>query len=548
MQAADTIFTNGDILTMVAEAGAEPASSGTAEALAVKDGRILAVGAGPEVLRTQGAGTRMIDLGGKTLLPGFLDGHSHFINAVRMARWANVSAPPVGTVRSIAELIAVLADAKARQGLKQGEWLVAYGYDGTTLADGRELTRADLDPHFPDIPIMVMHVSLHGAVLNTAGFAASEFDLFAPTPPGGMTARKPGSDEAAGLVMEHSFLPIFMHMPAPSEQQQLDAFAAAQALYAGNGYTTVQDAPMEPATRPLYHKAAEQGRLVLDFVGYVNWLEFPELLRTRGEPFKEGYHNHMRIGGVKIVADGSPQGKTAFWTKPLLTPGPNGEKDWRGEPNIVPEELNKLVKLAYDNDIQVMVHCNGDATIDMVLDAHKAAGAPAGKRTVIVHSQFVRPDQLDLYARYGFLVSFFTNHAFFWGDVHVENLGRERAWFLSPTRSAIARGLHFTNHSDFAVTPLNPMFILWTSVSRTSRSGQVIGPDERISPEQGLRALTIDAAYQYGEETEKGSLEVGKLADLVVLDRNPTKVPIDAIKDIKVTETFKEGSPVFRAA
>jgi predicted amidohydrolase YtcJ len=280
----------------------------------------------------------------------------------------------------------------------------------------------------------------------------------------------------------------------------------------------------------------------------VNWLEFPELLRTHGERFKEGYHDHMRIGGVKIVADGSPQGKTAFWTKPLLTPGPNGEKDWRGEPNIVPEELNKLVKLAYDNDIQVMVHCNGDATIDMVLDAHKAAGAPAGKRTVIVHSQFVRPDQLDLYARYGFLVSFFTNHAFFWGDVHVENLGRERAWFLSPTRSAIARGLHFTNHSDFAVTPLNPMFILWTSVSRTSRSGQVIGPDERISPEQGLRALTIDAAYQYGEETEKGSLEVGKLADLVVLDRNPTKVPVDAIKDIKVTETFKEGSPVFRAA
>ncbi len=543
MPEADTIFTNGDILTM---SGAE--GSGTAEALAVKDGRILAVGTGPEVLRTQGAGTRTIDLGARTLLPGFLDGHSHFINAIRMARWANVSAPPVGTVRSIAELIAVLADAKARQGLKPGEWLVAYGYDGTTLADGRELTRADLDPHFSDTPVMAMHVSLHGAVLNTAGFAASAFDLFAPTPPGGMTARKPDSDEAAGLVMEHSFLPIFMHMPAPSEQQQLDAFAAAQALYAGNGYTTVQDAPMEPATRPLYHKAAEQGRFILDFVGYVNWLEFPELLRTGGEKFKEGYHNHMRIGGVKIVADGSPQGKTAFWTEPLLTPGPNGEKDWRGEPNIAPEALNALVKLAYDNDIQVMVHCNGDATIDMVLDAHKAAGAPPGKRTVIVHSQFVRPDQLDLYARYGFLVSFFTNHAFFWGDVHVENLGRERAWFLSPTRSALARGIRFTNHSDFAVTPLNPMFILWTSVSRTSRSGQVIGPDERVSPEQGLRALTIDAAYQYGEEAEKGSLEVGKLADLVVLDRNPTKVPVDAIKDIRVTETFKAGSPVFRAA
>ena len=541
MPEADIIFTHGDIITM---GGPE----GTAEALAVKDGRILAVGGSAEVLRRQGPATRMIDLGGRTLLPGFLDGHSHFINAIRMVSWANVSAPPVGSVRTIPELVAVLAETKARLGLKRGEWLVGYGYDGTTLAEGRELTREDLDPHFPENPVLVIHVSLHGAVLNTAGFKAAEFDLFAPTPPGGMTARKPGSNEAAGLVMEHSFLPIFMHMPAPTEEQQLDAFAAAQALYAGNGYTTMQDAPMEPATRPLYHKAAEQGRLFLDFVGYVNWLEFPELVRTHGEPFKEGYRKHMRIGGVKAVVDGSPQGKTAFWTKPLLTPGPNGEKDWRGEPNIAPEELNKLVKLAYDNDIQIMVHCNGDATIDMMLDAHKAAGAPAGKRTVIIHSQFARPDQLDLYARYGFLVSFFTNHAFFWGDVHVENLGRERAWFLSPTRSATARGIRFTNHSDFAVTPLNPMFILWTSVARTSRSGQIIGPDERITPAQGLKALTIDAAYQYGEEAEKGSLEPGKLADLVVLDRNPTKVPIEAIKDIKVEETFKEGRSVYRRA
>jgi len=206
------------------------------------------------------------------------------------------------------------------------------------------------------------------------------------------------------------------------------------------------------------------------------------------------------------------------------------------------------VKLAYDNNIQIMTHCNGDATIDMMLDAHEAAGAPPGKRTVIIHSQFVRPDQLDLYVKYDLLASFFTNHAFFWGDVHVENLGKERAWFLSPARTAASKGIRFSNHSDFAVTPLNPMFILWTSVSRTSRSGQVIGPDERISPQQGLRALTIDAAYQYGEEADKGSLEAGKLADLVVLDRNPTKVPADDIKSIKVIETFKAGNSVYRAA
>ena len=540
MTIADTIFSGGDILTM-------NDATRSAAALAVKDGRILAVGAEADVLAKRGPSTRMVDLGGRTMLPGFVDGHSHFINAVRMSTWANVSAPPVGGARDIAGIVAELSATRKRLALKPGDWVIGYGYDGTTLADGREMTRADLDPHFPDNPVMVMHVSLHGAVLNTAGFKATGFDLRAPTPEGGMTARIPGSGEAAGLVMEHSFIPIFMKMPAPTEQEQLDSFEAAQALYAGNGYTTTQDAPMEPATRGLYHKAAEQDRLVIDIVGYVNWLEFPDLLERGVEPFGRGYDRRFRIGGVKIVADGSPQGKTAFWSKPLRTPGPGGESDWCGEPNIAPEELNRLVRLAYDHGIPLMTHCNGDATIDMMLDAHEAAGAPAGKRTVIIHSQFVRPDQLERYVRYGFVPSFFTNHAFFWGDVHVENLGRERAFFLSPAKAAKSMGIRFSNHSDFAVTPLNPMFILWTSVSRTSRSGLVIGPDERLAPWDGLKALTIDAAYQYGEEQEKGSLEVGKLADLVLLDRNPLTVPVEAIKDIKIVETFKEGRSIFRA-
>ncbi len=538
---ADIIFTGGEILTMN---DAQP----SAQALAVKDGRILAVGSAAEVMKTKGAATKTIDLGGKTLLPGFLDGHSHFINAVRMAKWANLSAPPVGTVKNIPDLIAVLLETKEKLQLKPGEWLVGYGYDGTTLEEGRDATRADLDPHFPDNPVVAMHVSLHGALLNTAAFKAAGIDLHAPAPEGGITARIPGTDEAAGLVMEHSFLPVYMGMPTAGEAEQLAAFADAQTTYASNGYTTVQDAPMEPATRPLYHKAAEQGRLFLDVVGFVNWLEFPELVKTNAEPFKGPYEKRFRVGGVKIVSDGSPQGKTAFWSKPLLTPGPGGEKDWRGEPNITPEDLNALVKLAYDNGIVVWTHCNGDAAIDMMLDAHEAAGAPAGTRTTIIHSQFVRPDQLDKYVTYGFIVSFFTNHAFFWGDVHVENLGKERAYFLSPARSAIERGIRFSNHSDFAVTPLNPMFILWTSVSRTSRSGQVIGPDQRITPHEGLRALTIDTAHQYGEEKEKGSLEPGKLADLVVLDKNPMTVPVNEIKDIRVVETFKEGTPVFRRA
>ncbi len=537
-ETADRIFFGGDIITMD---DAHPA----AEAVAVAGGHIVAVGSQDDVMAWKGAATELVDLAGRTLVPGFLDGHSHFINAVRLGTWANVSAPPAGEIKTFAGLIAALHANVAKLGIKPGQWIMGYGYDITAMDERRDLTRDDLDAHFPDNPVMILHVSLHGAVLNTAAFKAVGYDLNAPAPAGGMTARKPGSTEAAGLVMEHSFLPIYMKMPEPTEAEQLDAMEAAQQLYASNGYTTAQDAPMEPPTRPLYHKAAAQRRLYLDVVGYVNWLEFPHVLQSGAEPFNAPYENHFRIGGVKIVADGSPQGKTAFWTQPLLTPGPAGETAWRGEPNVSPEDLDKAVKLAYDNGLQVMVHANGDATIDMLLDAHEAAGAPSAKRTVVIHSQFARPDQLDKYVTYGLIPSFFTNHVFYWGDVHVENTGEERGSHISPTGSAKARGIRFTNHSDFAVTPLNAMFILWTAVNRVTRSGRVLGPDERISPHDGLRALTIDAAYQYGEEDRKGSIAPGKVADFAILDANPVDVDPLTIKDIKVTETVKDGKTVY---
>lgn len=168
------------------------------------------------------------------------------------------------------------------------------------------------------------------------------------------------------------------------------------------------------------------------------------------------------------------------------------------------------------------------------------------RRPVTIHSQFVRPDQLDGYKKLGIIAALFSNHAFFWGDVHVRNLGPERANFLSPLKTAIKKGVVATNHTDYPVTPLNQLFLLWTSVERKSRSGQVIGPDERLTPIEGLRAITINGAYQYFEENSKGSIETGKLADLVVLSDDLTKVEPSKIKDIIVLETIKEGKTVFK--
>ena len=537
---SDMIYLGGDIITM-------DENNPMAEAVAVKDGLILAVGPKDDVLKTKGAATQIVNLGGKTMLPGFIDGHSHFFQAAMIADYANVSAPPVGTASSIAGIIAVLKEHVAQQALKPGEWLIGYGYDGSALTDGRDATRDDFDPYFPDNPMVLVHVSGHGCVLNSAGFKAVGIDANTPTPPGGVTVRKPGSNEPAGLLMENSMFPILMALPKPSPQVLLEHLTTAQQMYASNGYTTVQDAPIDPKVMPLYQKAADEGRFFLDLNGY--W-ESHQFLATAkpGTDYRSPRAGHYRLAGVKVIADGSPQGRTAYFTKPYLTGGPGGEKNWRGTPIVPPEHLNAVVKLAYDCDAQVLVHCNGDAAIDMPLDAHKAAGAPHGRRTTVVHSQFVRRDQLDLYVQYGINASFFTNHAFFWGDVHMQNLGQERAYFLSPMKTARALGLRMTNHSDFLVTPLDPMFILWTAVNRTSRSGQIIGPDERISVLDGLKALTIDGAHQYFEDNRKGSIEVGKLADLVILTANPTKVDPAAIKAIKVAETIKEGKSVFRRA
>ena len=233
-----------------------------------------------------------------------------------------------------------------------------------------------------------------------------------------------------------------------------------------------------------------------------------------------------------------------------MTGGPNGEKDWTGAPLFPKDLVDKIYKGLTEKNIQVWSHCNGDAAIDMVIAAATGAGVKAGddRRHVVVHSQCMRPDQLDPYVELGISPSFFTEHTFFWGDVHLANLGEERAFFISPMKSALAKGLRFSNHNDFMVTPVDPMLMIWSAVTRKSKTGVVIGPDERVDVMTALKALTVIPAWQYREEASKGSIEVGKLADLVILDQNPLTAAIDDIPGIKVVETLKEGATIYAAA
>lgn len=537
---AETIFTGGDVVTM-------DDTRPSAEGVAVAGGRIIGVGSAAEIEAFKDEKTQIVDLERKALLPGFIDGHSHFFQVALVSTSVNVSAPPVGNVGAISEIVATLKQYAVEQPPKPGGWLIGFGYDGSALRDGREATRDDLDAAFPKTPVLLIHVSGHGCLLNSAALKLAGIDASTPTPPGGVIARKPGSNEPTGLLMETAWLPVIGIIPKPSPQEALQSIARAQASYAANGYTTAQDAPAIAPIMALYEEAAQQKLLAIDLVAYADADGLVKRVED-GLRFPAAYSGHLRIGGVKLILDGSPQGKTAYFTRPYLTGGPNGEKNYRGVPVMSEQEVKAAVAFAYQHNAQVLAHCNGDAAIDMMLEAHRAAGAPQSRRTTIVHSQFVRPDQLQRYVEYGFVASFFTNHAYFWGDVHVKNLGKERAYFLSPMRSAGRLGIRMSDHSDFFVTPLNPLFIAWTAVNRVSRTGEVIGPDERISAHDALRALTVDAAYQYGEENRKGSIAVGKLADVVVLDRNPLTVDPAEIKDVRVVRTYKEGKAVYEAA
>ncbi|AHE97192.1 metal-dependent hydrolase [Thioalkalivibrio paradoxus ARh 1] len=533
-----------------------------AEAVAVGGGRILAVGSEAEIMALASPGTEIVELDGATVLPGFIDAHGHFMNAPQIVGWVNVSSPPVGPVTSIPEIVTTIRAFMDERRPASGEWVIGYGYDPTVLSDGRELTRDDLDPHFPDNPVMLIHVSGHGCVLNSAGFGIVGIDENTPTPEGGVILRKEGSNEPAGLVMETAFLPIFAHMPQPSQEQLLGVLGDAQEIYTSHGVTTAQEGATNKDDLEFLLRAADEGHLVIDVVSLPIVFDVPALLREYAPDFRGGpmelpdtaaqsfgrYRNRLKLAGIKLVLDGSPQGKTAFWSEPLLTGGPEGEEDYVGAPMVPPEMVTAAVAEFVDKGIQVFSHANGDAAIDMIIDALRAAGVTAadGRRDCVIHSQFVRPDQLAAYAELGMTPSFFTAHTFFWGDVHLENTGPERAAFISPMAAAYERGLRCSNHSDFSVTPMDPFLMMQSAMLRRSRSGVVLGPDQRVDALTALRSLTIDAAWQIFEDDTKGSIAPGKLADLVIVDRNPLDVDPEQLLALQVIETFKEGESVYR--
>ncbi len=545
VEPADAIYINANVITMN---DAQP----RAEALAVKDSKILAVGSRADLESTlMGKSTHMIDLAGKTLLPGFLDAHSHYINALSLAGQASLYPPPAGPGKDVPSILAELRKFAEERNIPKGELIIAYGYDDTVMPDGRLLNRDDLDAAFPDNPVRVDHVSMHGTVLNSLALERFGFDANTPTPAGGIIVRKPGTNEPWGLIMETAFLQIFANTPPMTPEQEVDGTRAAQQMYAAAGITTAHEGATHLDQIEIIKRAAAAGGNTIDLVTYPFMTDVDKILPAFPVSDWEKYESRVKIQGIKITIDGSPQGRTAAFTTPYLAGGPSGQEGWKGQLFASQEVINQVLKKAYDLGVPVTFHVNGDAAIDAMLEAHEFAAADDLTRyrnVTAIHSQFLRKDQIEKYVRYKIRPSFFTLHTFYFADAHIANRSMEQAMYISPMRDAIDAGLHPTNHTDAPVVPLDQMFMLWTAVNRISRSGMEIGPDQRVTPLEGLKAMTIWVAEQYGEQDTKGSLEPGKLADMVVLSDDPLQVDPMKIPDIKVLETIKEGTTVYKYA
>jgi predicted amidohydrolase YtcJ len=543
---ADAIWSGGQIVTVD---DARP----TAEAVAVRDGRIVAVGTRADVERRfAGPKTLRHDLKGRTLLPGFVDAHGHVTGVGFQAVVANLLPPPDGRVDSIEALQRTLREWMAANPWHRDYGLVmGFGYDDSQLKEQRHPTREELDAVSGELPVLLIHQSGHLASLNGAALRKAGIGPDTPDPKGGVIRRKDGSREPSGTLEETAQLLALMKlMPALGETQQLALLEAGQALYLRFGHTTAQDGRTSPGDLKMLPRAATRGALKLDVVAY------PDLLMNGDDPVLKGplhartYTNGFRIGGVKLSLDGSPQGKTAWLSRPYFRPPEGQPATYAGYPTLKDEEATAQVLRAFRNGWQVLVHTNGDAAIDQFLAAVERASSQvprADRRPVMIHGQTLRLDQVDRVKALGIFPSLFPMHTFYWGDWHRDSvLGPERATNISPTGWLMQRGMMFSSHHDAPVALPDTMRVLSATVNRTTRSGQVLGPEHRVEPIVGLKAMTLWAAYQHFEEKTKGSIEVGKLADFAVLSDNPLTVPRESIADLKVVETIKRGRTVWR--
>ena len=516
-----TLYFGGPIVTLE-----EPQY---AQALVERGGRIAYVGDREEAERLAGPGARRVDLEERALLPAFLDPHSHLL-ACAYARLQ----VPLGECAGWGEITDRLSRHVQERGIQPGEWVKGTGYDQNALAEGAAPDRFCLDRACPHNPVVIQHASGHAGVFNTLALERlGALD-------GDCGLERDGQGELTGRGEENPFLDLLGRIPMDGLEDVLRAFQGAQEEYASHGVTTAQEGLLQPVMAPVYQEILRRGLLYLDVNAYVPPADYD---RLRGQ-FAQGVSaspGTFQVAGMKIFLDGSPQGGTAWVREPYAGGG-------CGTSTMTDGQVLSAFRQALDRDAQLLAHCNGDRAAEQYLTLLAQAEREAGKklcRPVMIHAQLLGLDQLERVKALGVIPSFFVAHVYHWGEIHVKNFGLDRAGRISPAGSALSWCIPFTFHQDSPVIPPDMLETIWCACVRRTKTGRVLGAEERIPVEAALRAVTQTAALQYGLERELGTLRPGKRADFVLLSGDPLRTPPEELKKLQVERTIRCGRTIW---
>lgn len=518
-----------------------------AEAVAVGGNKIAAVGTNAAVDALVGPDTRILDLTGKTVVPGFIDSHTHNVDIGEFPHSFNQPNVAAELVPSISALLAAVRERAALA--RSGEWIGGRNFEPTGMRERRWPTRSELDAAAPHNPVMISIRGGHACVVNTQALELAGLTRDRDGARGKGADRDPTTGDLTGVLYDVALMRPVLPMATLAEIKE--GLQTISRMYLRSGVTSVHDAGATPrwASYQALQEAVEEGRFKpRAYLMVFHRFALADDLRLRTRVRED----RLRFGAVKLFVDGSIQCFTCAFREPYATSPTRG---WDGL-RYSQEDLNARVAEAHQRGYQVALHAQGDYGITVAVNALEAAIREHPRpdpRHRVEHALCPTDDDLGRMKRLGIIPNFYVFHPWFWGDQHIRAfIGKERADRMVPVRTAMDMGLRPCAHSDCPVCtpddpvwPSNPLWGMACAVTRKTRSGADIGSEERISPLEALRMYTINGAHASFEEAIKGSIEVGKLADLVVLGANPLAAEPWAIKDIPVERTIIDGEIVF---
>ena len=383
---------------------------------------------------------------------------------------------------------------------------------------------------------------------NSLALANYNIGVNTENPAGGIVRRRLGTNEPDGVMEETAMGLLPGTGVLVDEELGWRLRREAADIYASFGITTIQESNVSTSYVEALKQQALEEPFAVDIVTYImgNPLSDEELELVSHD---SDYSGGVKIGGVKFTLDGSPQGRTAWMSQPYDAGPPGVDADYVAYPSYDPDAYRQRVDRLLERGVPVLAHANGDEAIELMIDGIEeslSGEEMPDHRSVIIHAQLIREDQLDRVKQLGIVPSYYAAHPFFWGDWHRLSFGDDRASFISPVKATIERDIPFTVHNDSPIVPPDIMRLVSITVNRLTRSGYVLGPDQRASVLEALYSVTQGAAYQYFEEDEKGSITVGKRADFVVLESNPLTIDPLQLENVGVVETFARGKSVYR--